>query len=89
MSATAAMWPAGAAYLDGRFMPVAEAMIPVTEVKGSAFFSAIGLNPSVEALSIQFLVILFALTFSDYSTRNWLPPLAVLQADSTTRSALR
>ena len=31
MSATAAMWPAGAAYLDGRFMPVAEAMIPVTD----------------------------------------------------------
>ena len=31
MSATAAMWPAGAAYVDGRFMPVAEAMIPVTE----------------------------------------------------------
>ena len=31
MSATAAMWPTGAAYIDGRFMPVAEAMIPVTE----------------------------------------------------------
>jgi branched-chain amino acid aminotransferase len=31
MSATAAMWPAGAAYIDGRFMPIAEAMIPVTE----------------------------------------------------------
>ena len=31
MSATAAMWPAGAAYVDGRFMPVAEAMIPVTD----------------------------------------------------------
>ena len=24
-------WPAGAAYVDGRFMPVAEAMIPVTD----------------------------------------------------------
>src|SRR5581483_3761331 len=24
-------WPSGAAYIDGRFMPVAEAMIPVTE----------------------------------------------------------
>src|ERR1700743_3150693 len=31
MSATAPMWPAGAAYIDGRFMPIAEAMIPVTE----------------------------------------------------------
>ena len=31
MSATAAIWPAGAAYIDGRFMPVAEAMIPVTD----------------------------------------------------------
>ena len=31
MSATAAMWPTGAAYIDGRFMPIAEAMIPVTE----------------------------------------------------------
>src|SRR3954447_21031933 len=38
-----------------------QAIIPVTDVKGSAFFSAIGLNPSIEALSIQFLVILFAL----------------------------
>jgi branched-chain amino acid aminotransferase len=31
MSATAAIWPSGAAYIDGRFMPVAEAMIPVTD----------------------------------------------------------
>ena len=31
MSAIAAMWPAGAAYVDGRFMPVAEAMIPATD----------------------------------------------------------
>ena len=31
MSATTAMWPTGAAYIDGRFMPIAEAMIPVTE----------------------------------------------------------
>ena len=32
MSATAAPnWQAGAAYIDGRFMPVAEAMIPVTD----------------------------------------------------------
>lgn len=26
-----ATWPAGAAYINGRTMPVAEAMIPVTE----------------------------------------------------------
>ena len=26
--------------------------------------------------ALFWLVILFALTFSDYSTRNWLPPLA-------------
>src|SRR6266853_1796642 len=38
-----------------------QAIITVTEVKGSAFLSAIGLNPSMEALSIQGLVILFAL----------------------------
>ncbi|MBR1215754.1 FTR1 family protein [Bradyrhizobium sp. JYMT SZCCT0180] len=42
-----------------------QAIITVTDFKGSAFFSAIGLNPSVEALSIQALVILF--TFATYS----------------------
>jgi branched-chain amino acid aminotransferase len=31
MSATAAIWPSGAACIDGRFMPIAEATIPVTE----------------------------------------------------------
>ena len=29
--AETAMWPDGAAYIDGRFMPIAEAKIPVTE----------------------------------------------------------
>jgi branched-chain amino acid aminotransferase len=29
--AETAMWPAGAAYIDGRFMPVGEAAVPVTE----------------------------------------------------------
>jgi high-affinity iron transporter len=47
-----------------------QAMIPVTEVKGGAFFSAIGLNPSLEALSIQFLVILFALATYSVVRRN-------------------
>src|SRR4051794_23827952 len=47
-----------------------QALIPVTEVKGGTFFSAIGLNPSVEALSIQFLVILFALASYSVVQRN-------------------
>ena len=25
------LWPEGAAYIDGRFMPIAEAAIPVTD----------------------------------------------------------
>src|ERR1700712_231821 len=47
-----------------------QAMIPVTEIKGSTFFSAIGLNPSIEALSIQLLVILFALATYSVVQRN-------------------
>jgi high-affinity iron transporter len=47
-----------------------QALIPVTEVKGGTFFSAIGLNPSVEALSIQFLVMLFALATYSVVRRN-------------------
>jgi high-affinity iron transporter len=48
-----------------------QAIITVTEVKGSTFLSAIGLNPSMEALSIQGLVILFALaTFSVVQRNN-------------------
>jgi high-affinity iron transporter len=48
-----------------------QAIITVTEVKGSAFLSAIGLNPSMEALSIQGLVILFALaTYSVFQRNN-------------------
>lgn len=47
-----------------------QAIIPVTEVKGSAFLSAIGLNPSMEALSIQGLVILFALATYSVVQRN-------------------
>jgi len=43
----------------------------VTNVKGSNVLSTIGLNPSVEALSIQFLVILFALaSYSIYQRNN-------------------
>jgi high-affinity iron transporter len=47
-----------------------QAIISVTDVKGSAFLSAIGLNPSVEALSIQGLVILFALATYSVFQRN-------------------
>src|ERR1700712_3036181 len=47
-----------------------QAMIPVTDAKGGALLSAIGLNPTVEALSIQFLVILFALASYSVVQRN-------------------
>ncbi|MBR1198885.1 FTR1 family protein [Bradyrhizobium sp. AUGA SZCCT0240] len=47
-----------------------QTIITVTEVKGSAFFTAIGLNPSIEALSIQLLVILFALATYSVFQRN-------------------
>ena len=47
-----------------------QAIIPVTSVKGSNFLTAIGLNPSVEALSIQLLVILFALATYSVFQRN-------------------
>ena len=42
-----------------------QAIITVTDVSGSAFLTAIGLNPTLEPLSIQLLVILFA--FATYS----------------------
>ena len=47
-----------------------QAIITVTEVKGSAFLSAIGLNPSMEALSIQGLVILLVLATYSVVQRN-------------------
>jgi high-affinity iron transporter len=47
-----------------------QAIITVTEVKGSAFLSAIGLNPSMEALTIQGLVILFTLASYSVFQRN-------------------
>ena len=60
-----------------------QAIITVTEVKGSAFLSAIGLNPSMEALSIQGLVILFALaTYSVVQRNNRL-----MRADKAMRAA--
>jgi high-affinity iron transporter len=47
-----------------------QSMISVTEAKGGALLSAIGLNPTIEALSIQFLVILFALASYSVVQRN-------------------
>jgi high-affinity iron transporter len=47
-----------------------QAIITVTEVKGAAFLTAIGLNPSMEALSIQGLVILFVLAGYSVVQRN-------------------
>ena len=47
-----------------------QAIITVTEVRGSAFLSAIGLNPSMEALSIQGLVMLSALATYSVVRRN-------------------
>ena len=45
-------------------------ILPFTELKGIALLSAIGLNPTVEALSIQLLVILFALATYSVFQRN-------------------
>jgi len=47
-----------------------QAIITVTEVKGSALLTAIGLNPSMEALTIQGLVILAALAAYSVVQRN-------------------
>ena len=47
-----------------------QAMIPVTDAPGAGVLSAIGLNPTLEALSIQLLVILFALGTYSIFQRN-------------------
>ena len=47
-----------------------QAMIPVTDAPGSAFLTAIGFNPTLEALSIQLLVVLFALATYSVFQRN-------------------
>jgi high-affinity iron transporter len=46
------------------------AVLPFTELKGVSFLGAIGLNPTVEALSAQVLVIVFALATWSVVTRN-------------------
>lgn len=57
-----------------------QALISVTDVKGSSFLSTIGLNPSVEALSIQFMVILLALATYSVFQRN----TRLMRQDKTT-----
>jgi high-affinity iron transporter len=47
-----------------------QSIISVTDAKGGKLLSAIGLNPSIEALSIQFLVILLALASYSVVQRN-------------------
>jgi len=47
-----------------------QAMLPVTELKSTAWLGAVGLNPTVEALSAQLLVILFALATYSVIQRN-------------------
>src|SRR6201995_5289244 len=47
-----------------------QAIVPVTELKGAGWLGAIGLNSTVEALSIQLLVILFALATYSVFQRN-------------------
>jgi high-affinity iron transporter len=47
-----------------------QAIITVTDIYGSSFLTAIGLNPTLEALSIQFLVILFSLASYSVVQRN-------------------
>jgi len=47
-----------------------QAMIPVTDAPAAGFLTAIGLNPTLEALSIQLLVILFALATYSVFQRN-------------------
>ena len=47
-----------------------QAILPFTEVKSATWLGAIGLNPTVEALSAQLLVIVFALATYSLVQRN-------------------
>lgn len=47
-----------------------QSILPFTQVAGADWLSAIGLNPTVEALSLQLLVILFALATYSLVVRN-------------------
>jgi high-affinity iron transporter len=47
-----------------------QSMLPLTQLKGVAWLDVIGLNPTVEALSAQLLVIVFALATYSVVQRN-------------------
>jgi high-affinity iron transporter len=47
-----------------------QAMLPFTELKSLAWFGTIGLNPTVEAVSAQLLVIVLALATYSVFLRN-------------------
>jgi high-affinity iron transporter len=47
-----------------------QSILPFTEVKGATWLGTLGLNPTVEALSAQFLVIMFALATYSVVQRN-------------------
>jgi high-affinity iron transporter len=47
-----------------------QSILPFTELKGATWLGALGLNPTVEALSAQLLVILFALATYSVVQRN-------------------
>ena len=47
-----------------------QALLPFTELKGLAWLADLGLNPTLEALSLQLLVILFALATYSVFQRN-------------------
>jgi high-affinity iron transporter len=47
-----------------------QSVLPFTELKSLSWFGVVGLNPTVEALSAQLLVILFALATYSVFVRN-------------------
>jgi high-affinity iron transporter len=47
-----------------------QSILPFTQVAGADWLSAVGLNPTMEALSLQLLVILFALATYSLVVRN-------------------
>jgi high-affinity iron transporter len=47
-----------------------QSILPFTELKGATWLGTLGLNPTVEALSAQFLVIMFALATYSVVHRN-------------------
>jgi high-affinity iron transporter len=47
-----------------------QSIVPFTELKGFGWLESIGLNPTVEAVSVQLLVILFALATFSIFQRN-------------------